>query len=325
MSTDGFGGAALVALVAIVPLVVLMLTSFVKISVVLALLRNALGAPDAFSGLVVLGLSLVLTFFVMAPVGVDMLRAAGTTTTPAPSGAQPAPATPAPAGDLPAGTPVSPPTGNVPAGTPATPAPTGTPATPAPTGNVPAGTSVTPPTGNVAAKTPVTPPTGNVPAKTPVTPPTGNVPAGTAVTPPTAPLDLDAAIRQIVPAKYQPQVDAVSRAVVPLKGFLARHADARERETFVGLAARMGRNVSGDELWVLAPAFLATELREAFAIAVLLFLPFLVLDLVVGLGLAALGLTTTQPQTVALPLKLLLFVAVDGWRLLIDSLLRGYV
>ena len=59
-------------------------------------------------------------------------------------------------------------------------------------------------------------------------------------------------------------------------------------------------------------------------IAVLIFIPFLVIDLLVGLGLAALGLSTTSPQTVALPIKLLLFVAVDGWRLLIDSLLRGY-
>ena len=86
----------------------------------------------------------------------------------------------------------------------------------------------------------------------------------------------------------------------------------------------MGRATKGDELWVLAPAFLASELREAFAIAVLIFVPFLVIDLIVGLALAALGLTSTSPQSVALPLKLLLFVAVDGWRLLLDSLLRGY-
>ena len=78
-----------------------------------------------------------------------------------------------------------------------------------------------------------------------------------------------------------------------------------------GRGSGMGRGARGDELWVLAPAFLTTELREAFAIAVLLFLPFLVIDLVVGLGLAALGMTSTSPQTVALPIKLLLFVAVD--------------
>jgi flagellar biosynthesis protein FliP len=127
-----------------------------------------------------------------------------------------------------------------------------------------------------------------------------------------------------VPAQYKDDVDAAARAVVPLKAWLAKHVDGRDRETFVALAAKMGRASSGDELWVLAPAFLATELREAFAIAVLVFLPFLVIDLVVGLALAALGLVNTQPQTITLPLKLLLFVAVDGWRMLLDSLLRGY-
>src|SRR5258708_38903744 len=77
--------AALLALVAIVPLVVLTLTSFVKLSVVLSLVRNAIGAPDAPSGLVVTGLALVLTLFVMAPVAIDMARAASApATAPAP-------------------------------------------------------------------------------------------------------------------------------------------------------------------------------------------------------------------------------------------------
>src|SRR5260221_7297771 len=83
--------AALLALVAIVPLVVLTLTSFVKLSVVLSLVRNAIGAPDAPSGLVITGLSLVLTFFVMTPVAIDMAKAA---TAPAPTA--PAPNAPAP-------------------------------------------------------------------------------------------------------------------------------------------------------------------------------------------------------------------------------------
>ncbi len=120
------------------------------------------------------------------------------------------------------------------------------------------------------------------------------------------------------------ELDTIERSLGPLETFLARHAAAKDRATFVELAARMGHAARGDELWVLAPAFLTTELKEAFAIAVLIFLPFLVIDLVVGLGLAALGLTSTTPQVVALPLKLLLFVSVDGWRLLVDSLLRGY-
>jgi type III secretion protein R len=211
-----------------VPLVVLMLTSFVKVSVVLALLRNALGAPEAPSSLVVLGISLVLTVFVMAPVAVDMVTASAT--------AQPAPTTP---------------------------------------------------------------------------------PAPGAV-------DLEGAVRTLAGPDHQREVDQAVRSLAPLRGFLKKHASERDRATFVDASVKLGRTTTGDELWVLAPAFLATELREAFAIAVLIFVPFLVIDLVVGLGLAALGLQTTSPQTVALPLKLLLFVAVDGWRLLLDGLLRGY-
>ena len=224
MTGGGLGNAGLVAVLAILPLVVLMLTSFVKISVVLSLVRNAIGSPDAPSGLVVMGLALVLTMFVMAPVAVEMVQAAATP--------------------------------------------------------------------GVTAR---------------------------------APSELETAVRTLVPADRQGDVDAVARALVPLEKFLARHAGAKDRATFVELAARMGRATKGDELWVLAPAFLTTELREAFAIAVLIFLPFLVIDLIVGLGLASLGMASTSPQVVALPLKLLLFVAVDGWRLLVDALLRGYV
>jgi len=131
-------------------------------------------------------------------------------------------------------------------------------------------------------------------------------------------------MRLLVPAQYGRELDAAARAAGPLRAFLGKHAAERDRETFAKVARQMGREVAGDETWILAPAFLTTELREAFAIAVLIFIPFLVLDLVVALGLAALGLQATQPQIVALPLKLLLFVTVDGWRLLIDGLLRGY-
>lgn len=227
--------AALLALVTIVPLVALTLTSFVKISVVLSLVRNAIGAPDAPSGLVVTGLSLVLTFFVMAPIAVEMARAATMTTVAPAEGVKPA---------------------------------------------------------------------------APVT-----SAANEAETEPW---------RALVPEQYRSQVDSVQRGLEPLRAFLAKHAAAKDRASFTELSTALGHPVSGDELWVVAPAFVTTELREAFAIAILIFLPFLVIDLVVALGLASLGLASTPPQMIALPLKLLLFVAVDGWRLLIDSLLRGY-
>ena len=282
MNGDGVGGAVAIALVALIPLVVLMLTSFVKVSVVLALLRNAIGSQDAPSGLVVMGISLVLTFFVMAPVAIEMVQAASAAPT-APTLDPKAPTkAPAPAG-----------AGSSAVGSAASPAGAG----PTGVGSAPAGAGSAAGVGSAA------------------------VGAGSGSA---APLEIEAAVRELVPDKYKPQVDKTARALGPLRGFLTRHADARDRATFVDVAQRMNRAPVGDELWVLAPAFLTTELREAFAIAVLIFIPFLVVDLVVGLGLAALGLQATNPQTVALPLKLLLFVAVDGWRLLIESLLRGY-
>jgi flagellar biosynthesis protein FliP len=299
--TNGPGNAALFAVLAIVPLVVLMLTSFVKISVVLSLLRNAIGAPDAPSGLVVMGLSLLLTFFVMAPVAIDMVNAAaaGMPATSAPAPARALPSSALPSSALPS---------------------SALPSSAAPSSALP--TSAAP---TSAAPTSAAPTSAAPTSAAPTAPSSSGAAAGTsAQTAELRPLDLEGAIRGLVPAPYRPEVDAAARSLGPLRGFLARHAGARDRETFMGLATRMGRAVSGDEIWILAPAFVTTELREAFAIAVLIFVPFLVLDLVVGLGLAALGLSSTSPQAIALPLKLLLFVSVDGWRLLIDSLLRGY-
>ena len=132
-----------------------------------------------------------------------------------------------------------------------------------------------------------------------------------------------------VPAtSTQPQVEAAERRdIEPLRGVAAaKHARGRRTsDTFVGLAKRLGKDVKGDELWVLAPAFITTELREAFAIAILIFVPFLVIDLVVGLGLAcARAADDVSRKRSRCRSSSLLFVAVDGWRLLLESLLRGY-
>ncbi len=123
-----------------------------------------------------------------------------------------------------------------------------------------------------------------------------------------------------------------------LSAFLERHANKADRTLFTGISERL-RAASGtppidpeDEQLVrtrrllteLAPAFLLSELSEAFQIAFLLFLPFLVIDLVVSNVLLALGMHMLSPTAIALPLKLLLFVAVDGWRLLFTGLLGGY-
>jgi len=123
---------------------------------------------------------------------------------------------------------------------------------------------------------------------------------------------------------------AGARALEPVRVFLARFARADDREAFLDVARRLrgterGAQVGQDDLAVLAPAFMVSELRRAFTIGFLVFLPFLVVDLVVANVLLALGLTQLSPTSVALPLKLLLLVAVDGWRLLARGLALGYV
>lgn len=123
---------------------------------------------------------------------------------------------------------------------------------------------------------------------------------------------------------------AGARAAEPLRTFLARFARPEDRRLFLDLARRLrppqSRGGVGDaDFAVLAPAFVVSELRRAFAVGFLVFLPFLAVDLAVSNVLLALGLTQLSPTTVSLPFKLLLFVAVDGWALLARGLVAGYL
>jgi type III secretion protein R len=120
----------------------------------------------------------------------------------------------------------------------------------------------------------------------------------------------------------------LARAAEPVREFLARFARADDRAVFLDVARRLrpdGANrATESDLAVLAPAFVVSELRRAFTIGFVVFVPFLVVDLIVANVLLALGLTQLSPTSVALPFKLLLFVAVDGWRLLARSLALSY-
>jgi type III secretion protein R len=199
------------AALAVVPAALVMLTSFLKIVVVLSIARSALGAPQVPPNTAVTGLALVLTALVMAPVGeraVVTMRAA---------------------------------------------------------------------------------------------------PAGRGVAATLAQLE---------------------RGSEPLRGFLLRFARADDRAAFVDVARRLrgpdAAPPAEQDFAVLAPAFVVSELRRAFTIGFLVFVPFLVVDLVVSNVLLALGLTQLSPTSIALPFKLLLFVAVDGWKLLARALALSY-
>lgn len=122
---------------------------------------------------------------------------------------------------------------------------------------------------------------------------------------------------------------AASGGVVPLQGFLAANTHGSELTLFAELRAAQTDvpidRVDQTSLTLLVPAFVTTELKEAFLIGLLLFLPFLVIDLVVGGVLVSLGMDNLRTSAVAIPFKLLLFVLVDGWILLFQGLVQGYV
>ncbi|MDY0001637.1 MAG: type III secretion system export apparatus subunit SctR [Polyangia bacterium] len=123
---------------------------------------------------------------------------------------------------------------------------------------------------------------------------------------------------------------AVGRqAAEPLRDFLAKHAHARDRQTFLEMARRLSgpkdkSRIGPADFQVLIPAFLTSELKEAFLIGFFLFVPFLVIDLVVANILLALGMHMLSPTTISLPFKFLLFVLADGWYLLTRGLVAGY-
>ena len=123
--------------------------------------------------------------------------------------------------------------------------------------------------------------------------------------------------------------EALIAGAEPMRGFLRRHASVKDREMFFTLAKRMRpkdqrAGITVDDYMVLIPAFVVSELTEAFQIGFIIFLPFLVIDMVVSNILMALGMQMLSPTTISLPFKLLLFVLVDGWHLLTQGLVLGY-
>ena len=118
---------------------------------------------------------------------------------------------------------------------------------------------------------------------------------------------------------------AFDRTVAPLHDFMMRNVRAEDLQLFAGMAKV---NTAGDPknvpLRVLVPAFMISELRRAFEIGFLLFLPFLIIDLVVASILMSMGMMMLPPVTISLPFKLIFFVLVDGWYLVAGSLVRSF-
>lgn len=210
----------IMGVLALAPFALIMLTSFVKISVVLSILRNALGTQQVPPNQVITGISLILTVFIMAPVAEKMYQQAG---------------------------------------------------------NI----------NNTEA------------------------------------IFSEMSVREIF--------EASKRGREPLREFLLRHAHENDRGLFFDwarlIAKRNGNNpdeIKSDEFRIVIPAFVTSQLADAFIIGFMLFIPFLVIDLVVANILQAMGMFMLSPTIISLPFKLLLFVLVNGWVLLVKALVLGY-
>src|SRR5215467_2616454 len=246
--TDSFANPVVMVIVlgalALAPFVIIMLTSFVKISVALSILRNALGTQQVPPNQVVTGLAFVLSLFVMTPVARQMYASAGAISN-------------------------------------------------------------------------------------------------------TKDIFSEASIKSI----YEGSI----KGKEPLRRFLSRHSHVKDRELFMDLAVRVERasappltpvvmasnspaadavaaaaatppieKPGKEDFQVLIPSFVTSQLKEAFEVGFLLFVPFIVVDMVVANILLAMGMSMLSPTVISLPFKLLLFILVDGWFLIVRGLVLSY-
>jgi len=125
-------------------------------------------------------------------------------------------------------------------------------------------------------------------------------------------------------AGQMPSGEAFDKAAVPLKDFMLKQTRTRDLEFFLELGRFGPTPVAELPMRVIIPAFVISELQTAFQMGFLLFLPFLVIDFLVSSVLMALGMMMMPPTVVALPFKLLLFVLVDGWHLVVKNLVESF-
>jgi flagellar biosynthetic protein FliP len=125
-------------------------------------------------------------------------------------------------------------------------------------------------------------------------------------------------------AKQINSTEAFDRGTAPLRDFMLKQTRTRNLEYFLQLGGYGPTAVKDLPMRVVIPAFVLSELQSAFQMGFLLFLPFLVIDFLVSSVLMALGMMMMPPNVVSLPFKLLLFVLVDGWHLIVQSLVQSF-
>ena len=124
------------------------------------------------------------------------------------------------------------------------------------------------------------------------------------------------------------QQDAIERAKVPLKDFMIRQTETSSIKLFCEMAGVNAPDTTEEAnqlaMRVIIPSYMTSELKRAFEIGFLLYLPFLLIDIVVSSTLMSMGMIMLPPAMISMPFKLLLFITVDGWQLLFSSLVQGF-
>lgn len=145
---------------------------------------------------------------------------------------------------------------------------------------------------------------------------------------------------QINTEAYQPyregqitQQEALERGTVPIKEFMIRQAYTEDVHLFLSIANEkrppeeqitLPEDLTELGMQIVVPAFITSELKRAFTIGFLLFIPFLIIDMVVSSTLMSMGMVMLPPSMISLPFKIMMFVLVDGWGLLLGNLARGF-
>lgn len=135
----------------------------------------------------------------------------------------------------------------------------------------------------------------------------------------------DTAIQPYIRGEFDTQAEALTAALKPVRLFMFKQVNPRDLALFMEIA-RLGRPDTPDDVptHVLIPGFILSELRIAFQIGFIIYIPFLIIDMVVASTLMAMGMMMLPPIFVSLPFKIIMFVLADGWYLLLGTLVRSF-
>ena len=131
-------------------------------------------------------------------------------------------------------------------------------------------------------------------------------------------------IKPIIDEKIE-MVEGLEKASLPLKEFMVKNTREKDLQLFSDLAKEKPKDIKDASLKITIPAFMISELRRAFEIGFLIYVPFLIIDMVIASVLMSMGMMMLPPSVLSLPFKIIFFVMIDGWYLITKSLIEGFI